>query len=155
VPLATHHEGIVYTSRGYRSGPYLAIRPGGRGDVSRSHVVWRVESGAPYVSSLLYFAGLLFMANDGGIVTCVDPVTGAKLWQERVGGLFTASPVAGDGKVYFANESGEVVVLEPARQPKILARNPVGGRLVASPAIADGRIFLRTDTQLLAVGGRR
>jgi outer membrane protein assembly factor BamB len=155
VPLATHHEGIVYTSRGYRSGPYLAIRPGGRGDVSRSHVLWRVESGAPYVSSLLYYAGLLFMANDGGIVTCVDPATGAKLWQERVGGLFTASPVAGDGKVYFANESGEVLVLEPARQSRILARNPVEGRLVASPAIADGRIFLRTDTQLLAVGGRR
>jgi outer membrane protein assembly factor BamB len=154
VPVATHHDGVIYTTRGYRSGPYLALRPGGRGDVSASHVLWRVASGAPYVSSLLHYEGLLFMANDSGVVTCLDPKTGARIWQQRVGGLFTASPVAGDGKVYLANESGEVVVVAPAREPRILARNPVQGRLVASPAIADGRLYLRTDTHLLAFGAR-
>jgi outer membrane protein assembly factor BamB len=155
IPVASYHDGILYASRGYRSGPYLAVRPGGRGDVSRSHVQWSVETGAPYVSSLLLYQGLIYMATDGGIVQCVDPGTGAKVWQERVGGIFTASPVAGDGKVYLVSETSEVIVLEPGRTLRILARNPVEGRLVASPAISGGRLFLRNDGHLIAVGGDR
>jgi outer membrane protein assembly factor BamB len=152
VGIPSFTDGLIYANRGYRSGPYLAIRPGGRGDVSATHVQWRVATGAPYVSSLLVYRGLLFMAGDSGIVTCVDAESGEKLWQERTGTIFSASPVAGDGKVYFAAESGETFVYAPERSPRLLARNPIDGRIVASPAIADGRIYLRTDDRLVAIG---
>ena len=93
IPVPSFHDGVLYASRGYRSGPYLAIRPGGRGDVSATHVKWLVPTGAPYISSLLHYQGLLYMASDSGVVTCLDPASGAKIWQERTGGIYSASPV--------------------------------------------------------------
>jgi len=155
VPVPSFSDGILYTSRGYRSGPYMAIRTGGRGDVSATHVKWQVPTGAPYISSLLSYQGLVYMAGDNGIVTCIDAATGEKLWQERTGGLFSASPVAGDGKVYFMSETGETIVYQAGRQPRLLERNRTEGRIVASPAIADGRIYIRTDDALLAIGKAR
>ena len=154
IPMPIVHDGIVYTTRGYRSGPYLAIRPGGRGDITSSHVVWRVPTGAPYVSSIVYASGLLFMANDAGVITAVDAKTGERAWQERTGGVFSASPVVADGKVYFVSESGETIVVRASRTPEILARNDIGERTVASLAIDDGRIFIRTDRHLIAVGDK-
>jgi outer membrane protein assembly factor BamB len=139
-------------SRGYRSGPYMAIRPGGRGDISSSHVVWQVNTGAPYVSSLVYDAGLIYMANDVGALTAVDAASGAKVWQERVEGIFSASPVAADGKIYFVSETGETIVVRSGRQPAVIARNDIGARLIASPAVSNGQIFLRSDGRLFCVG---
>ena len=147
-----YHEGVIYLSRGYRSGPYAAIRPGGRGDISTTHVVWHVPTGAPYISSLVYYDGLLYMAGDVGVITCVDAKTGAQVWRQRLGGIYTASPVAGDGKIYLASESGETLVLRAGRTPEVLARNRIDGRVLASPAIAGGRIFIRTDDHVVAVG---
>jgi outer membrane protein assembly factor BamB len=155
IPVPVFHDGVIYASRGYRSGPYMAVRAGGRGDVSATHTVWHVPTGAPYISSLLHVDGVLFMGNDAGIITAVDAKDGAKLWQERTGGIFSASPVAGDGRVYFMSETGEALVVAPGRTPRILARNEVPGRVVASPAISNGRIFIRTDGELIAVGGSR
>jgi len=155
VPVPTFHEGVVYASRGYRSGPYMAIRAGGRGDVSGTHVKWAVPTGAPYIASLLHYEGLLYMAGDAGIVTCVDPGTGEKVWQERVGGIFSASPVGGDGKVYFASETGETLVVKAGREFRVLERNRIEGRILASPAISDGRLFIRTDDHVVAVGASR
>jgi outer membrane protein assembly factor BamB len=155
IPTPTFHDGVVYMSRGYRSGPYMAIRPGGRGDISSSHVVWQVNTGAPYISSLVYDAGLLFMANDVGALTAVDAATGAKVWQERVDGIFSASPVAAGGKIYFVSETGETIVVRSGRQPAIIAKNDIGERLIASPAVSNGQIFLRSDGQLFCVGAQR
>jgi outer membrane protein assembly factor BamB len=152
IPMPVHHQGVLYMSRGYRSSPYLAIRLGGRGDVTNSHVVWKTPTGAPYVSSLVYFDGLLYMATEMGIVSALDPATGQSVWRERIGGVFTASPVAGDGKIYLASESGEVVVLRAGRKPDVLSRNKLNTHIVASPAIARGRLFLRGDDELIAVG---
>jgi outer membrane protein assembly factor BamB len=152
IPVAMYHQGVIYLSRGYRSGPYAAIRPGGRGDISRTHVVWHVPTGAPYISSLVYYDGLLYMAGDVGVITCVDAMTGAQVWRQRLGGIYTASPVAGDGKIYLLSESGETVVLRAGRTPEVLARNTIDGRVLASPAISGGRIFIRTDDQVIAVG---
>ena len=96
IPSPTFHDGVIYLTRGYRSGPYMAIRPGGRGDVSNSHVIWQVNTGAPYISSLVYDGGLLYMANDVGGITVIEADTGKRLWQERVGG--TLFRVAGRGR---------------------------------------------------------
>jgi len=152
IPTPTYHDGIVYMSRGYRSGPFMAIRPGGRGDISSSHVVWQVNTGAPYISSLVYDAGLIYMANDVGALTAVDAASGAKVWQERVDGIFSASPVAADGKIYFVSETGETIVVRSGRQPAVIARNDIGERLIASPAVSNGQIFLRSDGRLFCVG---
>ena len=139
-------------TRGYRNSPYLALRPGGRGDVTASHVVWRAPGGGSYVPSMVAYQGLLYLTNDVGVLSCADMKTGERLWQTRLDGVFFASPVAADGKVYFASETGETIVVKAGRTPEILARNDLGVRLVASPAISNGRIFLRGDARLFAVG---
>jgi len=154
IPAPTFHDGVVYLTRGYRSGPFMAVRPGGRGDISRSHVVWEVPTGAPYISSLVYDEGILYMASDVGAVTAIDAASGRRIWQQRVDGIFSASPVAGDGKIYFVSETGETIVVKAGRQPEILARNDLGERLIASPAISNGQLFIRSDGQLFAIGKR-
>jgi outer membrane protein assembly factor BamB len=155
VPVPAFHDGILYMSRGYRSGPYMAIRAGGRGDVAGTHVRWSVPTGAPYVSSLVYYDGLIYMASDVGVVSAIDPGNGERVWQERIPGIFTASPVAGDGKVYLTSETGDTIVLAAGREARVEARNSIGERIAASPAVAHGQIFLRTDVHLVAVGPER
>ncbi len=152
IPAAVGHEGTVYLNRGFRSSPYMAIRLGGRGDIAKSHVAWRVPTSGPYVPSLVFYQGLLYMANDLGIVSAVDAATGERVWQERLAGVYSASPVAGDGKIYFVSETGETLVLQAGRALNVLARNDLNARFVASPAIAGGRVFLRADDRVIAVG---
>jgi outer membrane protein assembly factor BamB len=151
IPVASYENGMLYMSRGYRSGPYMAVRPGGRGDVSSSHVAWQIPTGAPYVSSLVQYQGRVYMANDVGVLSAIDARTGERLWQERTPGVFSASPVAADGKVYFVSETGETIVLSTTG-PAIVARNDLGERSLASPAISGGRIYIRTDGHLYAIG---
>lgn len=153
IPSAVFHEGRIYLSRGYRNSDFMAIRPGGRGDVTATHVEWRAPSGASYVPSILLYDGLLYMTNEVGVVTCADARTGERVWRHRLDGVFFASPVAGDGKVYMVSETGETFVLRAGRTPELLARNELGERFLASPAISHGRIFLRSDRTLFAVGG--
>lgn len=155
IPSPVFHDGTIYTTRGYRSGPYMAIRPGGTGDVSRSHVIWRTDTGAPYVSSLVHYNGLLYMAGDVGVLSAIDAKTGQRVWQERTGGVFTASPVAADGKIYLLSEDGQTIVLAAGTAgtpPRVLARNRLNARQLASPAISGGRIFIRTDSAIIAIG---
>jgi outer membrane protein assembly factor BamB len=152
IPSPVFHDGVIYASRGYRSGPYMAIRPGGRGDISTTRMVWQVATGAPYVSSLLYYDGIVYMANDVGVLTAVDAASGERIWQERVDGVFSASPVAGGGHVYFVSENGETVVVKAGRPPQVIGRNPIGERAVASPAISNGQVFIRTDSHVFAIG---
>jgi outer membrane protein assembly factor BamB len=152
IPSAVFHDGIIYLSRGYRNSDYMAIRPGGHGNVTASHVVWQAPSGASYVPSILYYDGLLYMTNEVGIVTCADARTGERVWRHRLGGVFFASPVAADGKVYLASETGETFVLRAGKTPEVLSLNDLGERLIASPAISHGRLFLRSDRTLFSVG---
>ena len=152
VPSAVFDGTLIYLSRGYRSSPFMAIRPGGRGDIVASHVPWRVPSGAPYISSLVYYDGLIYMTGDVGVLTVTDAKTGERVYQERLGGVYTASPVAGDGKVYLISEDGETIVLAAGRTPRVLARNKLNARQLASPAVSGGRLFIRSDDVVYAVG---
>ena len=152
IPMPVFHDGVLYMSRGYRSGPYFAVRPGGRGDISSSHVIWQVETGAPYVSSLVFASGLLFMANDTGVITAADASTGERVWQHRISGVFSASPIVAGGRVYFVSETGRTIVMRASRTAEVLAENDLGVRLVASPAAARGRLFLRSDNRVFAIG---
>jgi outer membrane protein assembly factor BamB len=132
-------------SRGYRNSDYLALLPGGR-------IKWQQPAGASYVPSILHYQGLLYMTNEIGVVTCAEASTGERVWRHRLGGIFFASPTAGDGKVYMTSETGETFVLRAGRKPEVLATNDIGERLIASPAISGGRIFLRSDGTLFAIG---
>jgi outer membrane protein assembly factor BamB len=153
IPTAVFDGGRIILSRGYRNSDVLAIRPGGRGDITATHVEWTAPNGASYVPSILAYDGLVYMTNEVGIVTCVDAKTGERVWKHRLGGVFFASPVAGDGKVYYLSETGETYVLRAGRTPEVLARNDLGERFLASPAIAGNRLFLRSDGALFAIGG--
>jgi outer membrane protein assembly factor BamB len=152
IPMPLVHNGVVYLSRGYRSSPFMAIRPGGKGDVAASHVVWKVTSGAPYISSLVHYDGLIYMVGDVGVLTVVEAGTGTRVFQERIGGVYSASPVAGDGKVYLVSEDGETIVIAAGRTPSVLSRNKLNARQLASPAVAGGRLFIRSDDALYAIG---
>lgn len=151
IPVPAYRDGVLYLTRGYRSSPQMALRVGGRGNISDSHVEWRNATGGPYISSLVEYEGLLYMANGSGIVTCMETSTGQRVWQERLGGVYTASPIAADGRIYFPSETGEMLVLEAGASPKVLARNKLIGHTLATPAISDGTIFIRFDRRLVAV----
>jgi hypothetical protein len=92
------------------------------------------------------------MVNGQGHATAIDGATGETVWKSRLGGVFSSSPVAGDGKVYLTSEAGEVVVLSAIERPEVLARNELGERVLASPAISGGRIYFRSDLHLFAIG---
>jgi outer membrane protein assembly factor BamB len=155
VPSPLFHDGIIYMSRGYRSSPYMALRPGGTGDITKTHVIWENATGGPYISSLVYDNGLIYMATDVGAVTVVDAKDGSRVWQQRIEGVFSASPVAADGKIYFVSENGETIVVRAGRTPEVLARNGLGERQIASPAVSNGQIFIRTDDHVFAIGKGR
>ncbi len=152
IPSPVFQDGVIYLSRGYRNSDYMAILPGGRGDVGSSHIKWRTPAGASYVPSILQYGGLLYVTNEIGVVTCARADTGIPVWRLRLGGIFFASPVAGDGKIYLVSETGETFVLRAGFQAEILARNDLGERFMASPAISNGRLYLRSDGKLFAVG---
>jgi len=151
IPSAVYHDGTIYLSRGYRNSDILALRPGGRGDVSTSHLRWRMPNGGSYVPSIVQYEGLLYMTNEVGVVTCAEAETGKVVWKERLNGIFFASPVAADGKIYMLSETGEMFVLKAGRKAEVLAKNELGERFLASPAIAGGTIYLRGDGTLFGV----
>jgi outer membrane protein assembly factor BamB len=156
IPTPVVGHGLVFCASG-RAGPTLAIRPGGRGDVTRSQLVWTSPRGSPFVPSPLLAGDLLYMVNDmASIATCLDAVTGRTMWQGRLGTAqregFSASPVAVDGKVFFANDDGETFVLRQGPTFELLRVNRLGERVLASPALVDGRWYIRTDRSLLAIG---
>ena len=133
----------------------MAIRPGGRGDIAASHVVWQVQTGAPYISSLVYDGGLLYMASDVGAIT-VDR-RGDRAAHLAGAGRRDLFGVAGGGRRQDLLRQRDRRDHRAARGPRaeVIARNDVGERLIASPAISNGQIFLRSDDRLIAVGKAR
>jgi outer membrane protein assembly factor BamB len=154
VPMPVYHDGVLYVSRGYRSGPYWAMKLGETGEVPKARLAWHVETGAPYTSSMVYDNGLLFMATEMGIVTCIDAKTGERVWRERLGGIYSASPVAADGKIYLSNEDGEMLVVAAGNEFKQIAASSMGETLMATPAISEGVMYVRGRSTLFAIGRR-
>jgi len=133
----------------------VAVRLGGRGDVTDSHVAWRHRKSLPNVPSPLLYQDVLFLVKDGGIVTTLNPQNGQVIKQGRLTGAgerYWASPVAADGRVYMISEGGKILVLKAAGNWEILASNDLADECFATPAIADGRIYLRTRTKLYCFG---
>jgi len=119
--------------------------------VTDSHVVWRAKRAVPNKPSLILKDDLLFMVDDGGIASCLEAATGKEIWQERLGGSYSASPVCSENRIYFCSEDGKTPVIEASREFKLLAENKVDGGFMASPAIAGNALYLRTKTHLYCI----
>jgi outer membrane protein assembly factor BamB len=148
VPTPIVAGGMIYATSG-PNGDTFAVRSGGRGDVTDSHVTWTANRGNPYVPSAILVGERYYLVDDHGIASCLDAKTGKTLWRKRFGGDFTASPVAAENRVYFVDETGSTLVIQADADKYIeLARNEIGEPVYASPAISAGRFFLRSATHL-------
>ena len=132
----------------------LAIRPG-RGDITTTGLRWKYQRGIPQLPTALLYQNVLYMINDAGVLTTLDPASGAVLKQGRLRGVadrYFASPVAADNKIFIVSQAGIVTVLKPGGGQEILAVNELDDECYATPAIADGRIYIRTRSALYCFG---
>ena len=146
VAMPVHWKGIVYGScgGGGKGKLMLAVKVGGKGNVSESHIAWKRQRSLPYVPTPIVYGDHIYMWLDNGIVICADPKTGEEIWNERVGrGDFSSSPVCIDGKIYCSSRTGEFTVIKANPKYQILGRSQLGESTHATPAISNGRMFLR------------
>lgn len=148
-PVVGH--GLIYFPSGWSQGQLLAVKPGGKGDVTATHLAWKVTKAAAKKPSLLLVDDVLYMNNDGGIVTAIDAKTGAEIWAERIGGNYSASPIFANGHAYFFSEEGKATVIKPGRTFNKVAENKLASGFMASPAVTDNALILRTKTDLYRV----
>ena len=139
-----------------RERPLLSIRPGGRGNVTKSHVLWSFNNG-PDVPTPVTDGTYLYSINDRGIMYVLDARTGKTVYgpQRLRSATYSASPVLADGKIYITDEDGVTSVLQAGPTFAKLAENDLGEYTLSSPAMSEGQIFLRTDGFLYAIGQRR
>jgi outer membrane protein assembly factor BamB len=155
IPTPVVGHGLVFASSG-RAGPTIAIRPGGSGDVTSTHVAWSSPRGSPFVPSGIVVGDLLYLINDmQSILTVYDAVSGKLAYQDRLGTAvregFSASPVHVNGKIFFTNDDGQTFVVEAGKTFKLLHVNELGEQTLASPALVDGTWYWRTARSLRAI----
>jgi len=148
-------DGMIYANAARK--PFLAIRAGGEGDVTASHIAWKMDDiDGPDVPTPACDGTYLYVVNDRGVVLCLDSKTGAVVWgpEHTARGMVSASPLLADGKVYVTNEEGVTTVLAAGPEYKVLATNsiPCEGKLLSSFAVSGNRLYLRTPTHLYCIG---
>ena len=149
------NKGLVFVTGGYPDHHLLAIRPTGRNNanVTDTHVVWRDTKGVSYVPSPIACGDYFLVVSDDGIASCLDAVTGKRLWMQRLGEHHSASLVSAGGLVYFLSDSGITRVIRPAASFEVVAENKLGESCYSSPAISDGQVFIRAEKHLYCIGG--
>lgn len=152
VPSIVSGDGLIFATSGFEKPTIRAIRLGGIGDVTKTHIAWEQTRGVPMVPSMLYVKPYLYSITDNGIATCFKADTGEIVWQERIGGNHASSPVYADGKIYFLSMEGETTVIEAGSVFKVLAKNPLNEKCQASMAISGKNIFIRTEKNLYCIG---
>lgn len=156
IPTPVVAAGLIFCASG-RAGPTLAIRPGGRGDITDTHIAWSTSRGSPFIPSPVAYDGYLYTINDmSGIITCFDAATGTVMWQQRLGRAIregiSASPVVVDNKVFVTSDDGVTFVLKTGPEFELLHTNDIGAQTLASPALVDGIWYIRTVDELIAIG---
>jgi len=132
----------------------VAIRPSEDSGKPSAEVAYTIERSVPHVPTAIAYGEHVFLWNDGGIVTCIKGATGQKVWQARVDGTYSASPVCVDGKLYSVNADGVVSVIAAADKFKLLGKSRLGEISRATPAVAGGRIYFRTLSHVISLGGK-
>ena len=151
IPMIVTGGGLIYSASG-RNGPVFAVRPGGTGNISKTHIAWKNRLGGPHVPSPAYHDGRIYLASDTGIATALDARTGELLWEERLRGRFSASPLVVGDRILFLNEDGETFVIHSSSEFEILAENRLNEYTVATPAVVGGQLYFRTAEHLICVG---
>ena len=151
IPKPVYHNGLLYVCTGYDKPWLYCIDPTGKGDVTDSHVRWNIQRQIPHTPSLILDDGKVFMISDRGIGTCLNAITGETIWQERVGGNYSASPILNNGNIYFTSELGDTTIVKAAEQYQVVAKNSLGQATLASFAVAEGVIYIRTDSHLYRI----
>lgn len=151
VPRPVSGQGLVVIATGFNDPSLMAVRIDGKGDVTKSHVAWTLQRGAPLTPSPILIDDLLYFVSDIGVATCVDLRTGTTRWQQRLGGNYSASPVAAAGRIYFLSEDGLATVIAPGPSFKRLAANQLDGATLASIAVVDRAFFIRSNTHLYRI----
>ena len=151
-PVHSAEHGLVYISTGFQQPTLIAVGVDGRGDVTDTHIAWRLRRGAPHTPSPIVVGDEVYVVSDTGILTCADAATGEVHWQDRLRGNFSASPVYVDGRLYFQSEEGYTIVVNPsAASYQEIARNELDGSTLATLAVSGGSFFIRTDTHLYRI----
>ncbi len=145
------YDGKVIICTGDGGFKLLAVRPDGHGDVTKTHIDWTSKDGVPSRCGPVLVDDLLFMVNEGGQVTCVEAKTGKQVWQERVNGSFSASPIFAEGRLYLFSQDSQAYVLEAGREWKKPTVNKLDDGCMASPAVAGKALFVRTKTHLYRI----
>ncbi len=153
VPTPIIVDGLIYAPT--RKKPLLALKVGGTGDITESHLVWKYEgSGAPDVPSPVCDGKYFYMVDDRGLVTCLDSKTGTVIWgpETTTEGIVSASPILSDGKLYILNEKAVTSIVSVGSEFKLLATNELDGTYtLASPAVSGSQLFIRTSTHLYCI----
>ena len=152
VPSIVLGGNLIFSASGYEKPTIRAVRTAGKGDVTKTHIAWEQTKGVPALSSFLYVEPHLYAVTDAGVATCYEAETGKIVWQQRIGGKHSASPVYADGNIYFLSEEGESVVIKAGPKFELVARNSVGEKCQASMAISQGQIFIRSEKHLFCIG---
>ena len=155
VPSPLVGEGLVFAASGFGGSAIRAVRTGGEGDVTATHIAWETTEDVPKVPSMLYAKPYLFLITESSVAKCLKAATGEVLWRQRLGARYSASPVWADGRVYLLSEKGETVVIEAGPEFKVLARNKLEEECCASPAVSQGNIFIRSERNLYCIGRGR
>lgn len=147
-------DGLIYAPT--RRKPLLALRTGGKGDITDSHLAWKYEGGgAPDVPSQVSDGKYFYMVDDKGMVTCLDAKKGTVIWgpERTAEGIVSASPLMAEGKIYILNEKGVTSIIAAGSEFKVLATNELDGSYtLASPAVSGSNLFIRTSDFLYCIG---
>jgi outer membrane protein assembly factor BamB len=150
-PRPVCENGVGYFVTGHGQTELIAVRLDGHGDVTDSHVLWKVDSMVPRTASPILVDSLIYMVSDDGMVSCLEAGSGKQVWHSRIGGTFAASPIYANDRIYFFSQQGKTTVLKPGRSFEQLATNSLPTGFMASPAVSGRALFLRTRTDLYRI----
>lgn len=151
IPRPIYADGLLFICTGYDRPSMLAIDPTGSGDVTATHLQWKIDDSVPHTPSLVSLNSQILMISDKGIASSVDIKTGKQNWRERIGGNFSASPLLVGNRMYMLSEEGETTILEVGTEAKVLAKNKLGERCLASPAIVGNDLLIRSANALYRI----
>ncbi len=145
-------EGLIFTSSGFEEPTIRAIRLGGEGDITDTHIAWEQKKGVPVLASPLYVKPHLYTITRDNFLHCIEAATGEIVWVERLNGVHSASPVLADGRIYILSEDGVTIVLRPGSRYDEIARNSIGETCLASMAVSQGHFYIRSSEHLYSIG---
>ena len=151
-PRPVYGEGLVFTMIDRDRPEMWAINPNGSGDITETHIQWKETKRMPPRASPIIIKGLLFVVDRNGYISCIEAKSGKSIWQKRMKGRFSASPILANNLIYFFNEDTVCTIIKPTRELEIVAENKLSDdKLMATPAFDENSIYIRTEKKLIRI----